>query len=99
MSPPLRIQLSRKKGSKLPANTVNVARPGKWGNPFKVKPGENPQFAIACFEDFVKELPEYRQQARKELRGKNLACWCPPGSECHADILLRIANEDEPCPK
>lgn len=28
-----------------------------------------------------------------ELRGKNLACWCPPGAPCHADILLEIANE------
>lgn len=26
------------------------------------------------------------------LRGKNLACWCPPGQPCHADILLRLAN-------
>lgn len=28
------------------------------------------------------------------LRGKNLACWCQPGSSCHADVLLRIANAD-----
>ena len=30
---------------------------------------------------------------RKALRGKNLACWCKPGEPCHADVLLRIANE------
>lgn len=29
------------------------------------------------------------------LRGKNLACWCPVGSPCHADVLLRIANADQ----
>lgn len=29
-----------------------------------------------------------------ELRGKNLACWCPPGSPCHADVLLELANKD-----
>ena len=28
----------------------------------------------------------------KELRGKNLACWCKPGSPCHADVLLELAN-------
>lgn len=28
----------------------------------------------------------------KELRGKNLACWCPIGSPCHADVLLELAN-------
>lgn len=26
------------------------------------------------------------------LRGKNLACWCPIGSPCHADVLLELAN-------
>jgi hypothetical protein len=25
------------------------------------------------------------------LRGKNLACYCPEGSPCHADVLLRLA--------
>ena len=29
-----RIKLSHKAGSKLPPNTINVARPGKFGNPF-----------------------------------------------------------------
>jgi hypothetical protein len=28
-----------------------------------------------------------------ELRGKDLACWCPLDQPCHADVLLRIANE------
>lgn len=27
-----------------------------------------------------------------ELRGRNLACWCPPGCACHADVLLELAN-------
>lgn len=27
------------------------------------------------------------------LRGMNLACWCPLDRPCHADILLRLANE------
>lgn len=26
------------------------------------------------------------------LRGKNLACWCGLDAECHADVLLEIAN-------
>lgn len=28
----------------------------------------------------------------RELRGKRLACWCPPSAPCHADVLLRLAN-------
>lgn len=27
-----------------------------------------------------------------ELRGKNLACWCPLDQPCHADVLLELAN-------
>ena len=26
------------------------------------------------------------------LRGKDLACWCPEGQPCHADVILEIAN-------
>lgn len=34
--PPQRIQVKRKKGWSLPAGAVYVARPTRWGNPFKV---------------------------------------------------------------
>jgi hypothetical protein len=27
-----------------------------------------------------------------ELRGKDLACWCPLDQQCHADVLLELAN-------
>lgn len=27
-----------------------------------------------------------------ELKGKDLACWCPLSKPCHADILLNINN-------
>lgn len=30
---------------------------------------------------------------RRELAGKNLACWCPLTEPCHADVLLEVANE------
>jgi len=30
-----------------------------------------------------------------ELRGKNLACYCPLDQPCHADVLLRLANTQE----
>lgn len=37
------------------------------------------------------------ERAAKELRGRDLACWCPLPADgeddnCHAAILLRIAN-------
>jgi hypothetical protein len=28
-----------------------------------------------------------------ELRGHDLACWCPLDQPCHADVLLELANQ------
>lgn len=38
--------------------------------------------------------PERAEILRRlpELRGFNLACWCPLDCACHADVLLRLAN-------
>jgi len=30
--------------------------------------------------------------AYEDLRGKDLACWCPLDKPCHADVLLEIVN-------
>ena len=37
--------------------------------------------------------PPSRAAIRAELGGHNLACWCRPGTPCHADVLLALANE------
>lgn len=34
--------------------------------------------------EMVRRLPE--------LRGKDLACWCPLDKPCHADVLLELSN-------
>jgi len=33
--------------------------------------------------------------ARHELTGRDLACWCPLDQPCHADVLLEFANPEE----
>lgn len=108
MSKPARIQLSRAKGWRMPPNTVKVDRTTKWGNPF-VAGRDNPflagqevedrRHAWALFLGFAPQNERLVATARTELRGKNLACWCPlPGPYdddcCHASVLLRLANED-----
>lgn len=101
MTNPQRIQLSRRKGWKMPPNTIKVDRSTKWGNPFVV--GRHGTRA-ECVDLFTKMLggficlscgdPDeqiaYCKMAardRAQLKGKNLACWCDAGP-CHADILL-----------
>lgn len=31
-------------------------------------------------------------EVKKELKGKNLMCWCTSNEHCHADILIEVAN-------
>ena len=94
---PIRVQLSRQKGWRMPENTVSVARPGKWGNPFCI--GEDiPGMAGVPMdrEDAVQyfRLFHARTLPVAQLRGKNLACWCKLDQPCHADVLLELANKD-----
>lgn len=51
MSVPVRIQLRRVAGWRMPENTVSVARPTLWGNPFWVSPWRDVATCIALFED------------------------------------------------
>ena len=108
---PHHIQLSRKKGFRLPPNTVIVARPSKWGNPYVVGVDGD---AIHCVAEYIRMLTGVPMvawpkdpgraeaalhfapgdfEAEEELRGKNLACWCPLDQPCHADVLLELANK------
>jgi len=99
---PSRIQLSRKKGFRLPAGAVNCARPGKWGNPFYIDPKSPAPYAVPDAKTAVRWFRElitaeciesaWMRSHLHELRGKDLACWCPLGSPCHADALLELAN-------
>lgn len=35
---------------------------------------------------------EWMRDHLGELRGHDLACWCPLDQPCHADVLLELAN-------
>ena len=99
---PRRHQRSRKKGSRLPDGVVCVTRPGKWGNPFETA-GEFRSLLEAILgisgqsEFHAVNLQQFAQVnaiARNlhELRGRDLACWCGLDHECHADVLIELAN-------
>lgn len=106
---PIRIQRKRSKGWKMPSNTIYVGRPNIFGNPFKVGINIKRSFTSRgvvdvkfeidnigiCLEYYKNwlEANSYDVIARERLKGKNVACWCPLDKPCHADILLKIANE------
>lgn len=118
---PKRIQRKRTRGWKMPANTIYVGRPTKWGNPFTLEIGRDKAIRLyklwmtrkltpASMKGIIETLLQKQGLAIfklqiagavlakyhiKELRDKNLACWCKLGDPCHADILLELANRPE----
>ena len=91
-----RVRVSwRVKGGKKPDDVVVVARPSKWGNPYRVgddvpgQEGEPMDAEDACHYFRLFTLPSLDVS---ELRGKDLACYCPLDQPCHADALIEKAN-------
>jgi hypothetical protein len=69
------------------------------GEPFKDGSGKmTRELAVTLFHMTVMaendpHAAAWREQMRTELRGHDLACWCPPdGQPCHVDVLLKVAN-------
>ncbi len=106
---PQRIQLHRTKGWRLPDGAVVVSRPSRWGNPFRIGDPKTPDRATAVRQfadaitarqrgDHVAALSKYPsdEEIRSELKGHDLACWCPIGEPCHAEVLLRVAAGTSP---
>lgn len=93
---PQRIQLSRKKGWRMPPNTVKVDRSTKFGNPFEVGIIFKTRLeVVAAFRWWIANTDpgkHFRAVVWRDFRHKNLACWCPLNQPCHADVLLEIAN-------
>ena len=96
----------------MPEGAVYVGRSTKWGNPFvpgkdnPFLPGrkvEDKRHAFTLYRSMAPLAPGLVNAARAELAGKDLACWCPvpmyaADGECHADVLLEIANGPDTAP-
>jgi hypothetical protein len=106
MSGPVRIQLSRRKGWRMPPNTVKVDRGTLYGNPFPLSYFDGDKDAcVAHFRELAEAQP--MRGLIRNLEGKNLACWCAlcaahkegkpfdvecgDCSPCHSDVLGDLA--------
>lgn len=89
-----------------PAGAVNVTRQArkphrKYANPHRVgKPCgacggavHDQAEAVALYRRHLAEHPDLVDAARRELAGRDLACWCPLDRPCHAGVLLEVANQ------
>ncbi len=91
---PRRVQLSRRKGARIPPGTVKVARVSKWENPFTVADYGREQ-AIALYRGWLTDKLAAGALDLAELRGRNLWCFCKLTEACHADVLLELANAQQ----
>lgn len=86
LSADIKPKIYNKKTDGQPKGAIYCGRPSKWGNPFII--GENGTRDQVCdaFRDSI--LPNLDV---RELRGKDLICWCSP-ERCHCDDIRQKAN-------
>jgi hypothetical protein len=81
---------------RVPAAAVYVGRaaPGlprsPYANPYPAKV-HGRAGAVQLYRAHLAAHPDLVWAARRELAGRDLACWCPLDQPCHADVLLEIA--------
>lgn len=88
---------SKRKGSPPPPdNAVYVGRysAGDWGNRWHIRNEANRDQVCDRFDAYAVERHADDPEWLAPLRGKSLICWCTP-KRCHAETLLRLANENE----
>jgi hypothetical protein len=92
---PRRVRLRRTAGWRKPADAVVVARPSRWGNPFRPGVAGDRATCVELYRSALLrgELAVTADDVRAGLADRDLACWCPLDEPCHADVLLDIAND------
>lgn len=80
-----------KRDKDIPADAVYIGRPSKWGNPFILRREADREKVIEMYRRWLLGNPDLVDAVERELRGKDLVCWCAP-EPCHGDVLLEIAN-------
>lgn len=88
---PARVQRQRRAGWRMPPGVVYVGRPTRWGNPWRVEDLGAVE-AVARYRADLLADPDRVAVVRRELRGRDLVCWCRLDAFCHADVLLAVAN-------
>jgi hypothetical protein len=70
---------------------VFIGRPSKWGNPYRIGRDGTRAEVIEKFRAYAKRKPELMAEARKELKGKILGCFCPHW-DCHGHVWVEICD-------
>ncbi|WP_422745757.1 DUF4326 domain-containing protein [Micromonospora sp. WMMD754] len=79
----------------VPPGAVYVGRQGfglrrsPWANPFSLRKHDRAE-ALRLYRQWLVGQPALVERARRELTGKQLACWCRVEDACHADALADV---------
>jgi len=95
-----RVQRKRTKGWQMPPNTVYVGRPSKYGNPYRLGFYLAKSLNLTSMDEILNAYEAWLRKKLLEqphflddLKGKDLACWCPLDKLCHADIIVKVMKE------
>lgn len=81
----------------VPPGAVYVGRQGfglrrsPWANPFSLRKHDRAE-ALRLYRQWLVGQPALVDRARRELTGKQLACWCRVEDACHADVLADVIS-------
>lgn len=91
----------------MPEGTVFIGRPTAFGNPFVVGVDGSARECVEKYAKHLLPYQHHGEGSdleslyhtlaniewiQRELRGKDIACWCRAEELCHGDVLLEIAN-------
>lgn len=83
-----------KRDKNIPVSAVYCGRPSIWGNPYIIGKHGDRDSVVRLFKENLNS--NLIIAAQKELRGKDLICFCAP-LPCHCDVLIIIANCNNDC--
>ena len=71
-----------------------IGRPSPYGNPYVVGVHGERGECIEMFASWIQKPEQSRlvEIAKRELKGKDLICWCAP-KPCHGRVWLGIVND------
>lgn len=95
------MKVFNKHKDQIPKDAVYIGRGSSYGNPYTHMEGktlaefkvDTREESIKKYEDYIRSNPELIEKVKRDLKGKDLVCFCKP-LPCHGDILIKIANEE-----
>lgn len=82
-------RVQQRRNRRLPPGVRSVARPSRWGNPYRLGTEADRPAVMARYRRWLAERLDDDPTFLDPLRSASgLACYCALDVDCHADILI-----------